>query len=254
MSGLSASSSFTIGVTKGGTATNLAIDLSQVQGPLTLGNIISYINSQLSAGGFSTRFQKTQTGGTAISDTGATYGLQITPGANEQVSLSADATPARCIWRARRGTRAEMDTTTGSGSDAQVSTTAADQTGRLTKIGDLSGTPTAVNSSNQTATTGTTTAQATVVDGSGNVYVLGNATGNFGNQINQGTQDVYLTKYDSAGNEVWSNLVGSAGSARLGLWHGAGSRGRRGHLGLVHRRSHRHLGRGRQHGFLCRQL
>jgi len=52
-----------------------------------------------------------------------------------------------------------------------------------------------------------------VVDSSGNIYVLGNATGNFANQINQGSQDVYLTKYDSAGNVVWSNLVGSAGSA-----------------------------------------
>src|SRR6185437_7660874 len=46
-----------------------------------------------------------------------------------------------------------------------------------------------------------------------NVYVLGNATGNFGSQINQGSQDVYLTKYDSAGNVLWSNLVGSAGTA-----------------------------------------
>ena len=52
-----------------------------------------------------------------------------------------------------------------------------------------------------------------MVDSSGNVYVLGNATGNFGSQINQGTQDVYLTKYDSAGNVVWQQLVGSAGSA-----------------------------------------
>ena len=52
-----------------------------------------------------------------------------------------------------------------------------------------------------------------MVDSSGNIYVLGNATGNFGNQINQGTQDVYLTKYDSAGNVVWQHLVGSAGTA-----------------------------------------
>ncbi len=74
-------------------------------------------------------------------------------------------------------------------------------------------TPTAVGSSNQQASTGTTTAQASVVDSSGNIYVVGNATGNFGNQINQGSQDVYLTKYDSAGNAIWSKLVGSAGTA-----------------------------------------
>ena len=68
-----------------------------------------------------------------------------------------------------------------------TTTTAADQTGRLTKISGLDGTPTGIFSVNQQATTGTTTAQATVVDSSGNVYVIGNATGNFGNQLNQGT-------------------------------------------------------------------
>ena len=51
------------------------------------------------------------------------------------------------------------------------------------------------------------------MDASGNIYVIGTATGNFGNQLNQGTQDVYLTKYDSAGNVVFQNLLGSGGSA-----------------------------------------
>ncbi len=210
--GLSASSSFTISVQKGSTTTNVPINLSQVQGPLTLGNIVSYINSQLSADGFSTRIQKTQQGGTSTSNATATYGLQITPGANETISLSASATPALYLV-GNSGMASEVNTTTGTGSNAQVNTTAADQSGRLTKISNLGSTPTGINSTNQAATTGTTTAQSTVVDSSGNVYVLGNATGNFGSQINQGTQDVYLTKYDSAGNVVWSNLVGSAGTA-----------------------------------------
>ncbi|HEX4370438.1 MAG TPA: hypothetical protein VH019_03745 [Rhizomicrobium sp.] len=210
--GLSASSSFTIGVTKGGATTNVAIDLSQVQGPLTLGNIVIYINSQLSADGFSTRFQKTETGGTPTDDSAATYGLQIIPGANENIALSAASTPA--LWLVGdSGAANEVDTTSGTGTNAQVTTTPADESGRITKISNLSGTPASVGSTEQQASTGTTTAQATVVDSSGNVYVLGNATGNFGNQLNQGTQDTYLTKYDSAGNVTWSKLVGSAGSA-----------------------------------------
>src|SRR5207302_5333952 len=53
----------------------------------------------------------------------------------------------------------------------------------------------------------------TAVDSSGNVYVIGTATGDFGSQLNQAGQDVYLTKYDSAGNVVWQNLLGSAGDA-----------------------------------------
>ncbi|HEV7960398.1 MAG TPA: hypothetical protein VGP01_05165, partial [Rhizomicrobium sp.] len=205
--GLSTSQSFTIAVTKGSATTNVAIDLSQVQGPLTLGNIVSYINSQLSADGFSTRFQKTETGGTATSNSAATYGLQVLPGANESISLSAASTPALYLV-GDSGAASEVDTATTAGSNTQVTTTPANESGRLTKLTNLGGTPTTVVSSEQQASTGVTTAQATVVDSSGNVYVLGNATGNFGNQLNQGSQDVYLTKYDSAGNAVWSKLVG----------------------------------------------
>ena len=211
--GLSPSSSFTIAVKKGGTTSNVAIDLSQVQGPLTLGNVIAYINSQLAAGGFSTRFQKTQTGGTTTSNTGATYGLQITPGANETISLSAASTPSLYMV-GDSGIATETNTTTAAkGGSTNTTSTPADQSGRLIKLSGLSGAPTGVFTSNQGATTGTTTAANTVVDANGNVYVIGNATGNFGSQLNQGTQDAYLTKYDSAGNVVWQKLLGSAGSA-----------------------------------------
>ncbi len=211
--GLSASSSFTIAVKKGGTTTNVTIDLSQVQGSLTLGNIVSYINAQLSADGFSTRFQKTQKGGTSTSNTGATYGLQITPGGNETISLSAVAVPSLYMV-GNSGIATETNTTNAAKAGTTTTTTTPpDQTGRLVKLSTASGTPSAVYTSNQSATTGTTTAADTVVDSSGNIYVVGNATGNFGSQINQGTQDSYLTKYDSAGNVVWQKLLGSAGAA-----------------------------------------
>ena len=209
--GLSASDSFTIAVQKGSTTTNVNIDLSQVQGPLTLGNIVSYINSQLSAGGFSTRFQKIETGGTSTSDANATYSLQITPGGDETVSLSAASAPALYLV-GNSGVATQTSTVINSATSAS-DTTPADQSGRLTKLSNLSTDPTSTYSVNQQASSGITSAQATVTDASGNVYVIGNASGNFGNQINQGTQDTYLTKYDSAGNVVWQQLLGSAGSA-----------------------------------------
>jgi hypothetical protein len=209
--GLSASDSFTIAVKKGGVTTNVAIDLSQVSGTLNLTNIVSYVNDRLAAGGFSTRFQKTVQGETLTSSANATYGLKITPGGTEQVSLSAAATPSLYLV-GNSGNASEINTTTNSATSA-VTTTAADQTGRLTKLSGLDGTPTATFSVNQAATTGTTTAKASAVDASGNIYVIGNATGNFGNQINQGSQDSYLTKYDSAGHVVWQQLLGSGGSA-----------------------------------------
>jgi hypothetical protein len=211
--GLSSSSSFTISVKKGSTTTDVAIDLSQVSGSLTLGNVVSYINSQLSADGFSTRFQKVQKGGTSTSNTGATFGLQITPGGTESISLSAASTPSLYMV-GNSGTASETNTSNaGKAGATNTTTTAADQTGRLIKLSNISGTPTAVATSTQKATTGTTTAADTVVDGSGNIYVIGNATGNFGSQLNQGAQDSYLTKYDSAGSVVWQKLLGSAGTA-----------------------------------------
>ncbi|MFO1246909.1 MAG: hypothetical protein U1E93_01520 [Alphaproteobacteria bacterium] len=210
--GLSASDSFTIGIKKGGTTTNVNIDLSQVPGTLNLNNIVSYINTQLSAAGFSTRFQKTQTGGTATSNTNATYGLQITPGGVEQVSLSASSSSPSLYMVGSSGLATETKTTTNAITSA-VTTSAPDQTGRLTKLSGIDGAPVNTFSVNQQASSGITNAQATVVDASGNVYVIGNATGNFGSQLNQGSQDVYLTKYDSAGNVVFQNLLGSGGTA-----------------------------------------
>ena len=208
--GLSTSENFNIAITKGGTTTNVPIDLSQVQGPLTLGNVIIYVNQQLSQDGFSTRFQKTTSGGTATDDSTASYGLQITPGANETVNLSsADATPSLYL-AGNTGTASETTTTV----NGTTSTTPPDQQGRLVKISGIDDSnPQSTFSVTASPTTGNTTASDMVTDSSGNVYVVGSATGNIGQQINQGTQDVYLTKYDSAGNVLWSNLVGSAGSA-----------------------------------------
>lgn len=208
---ISASQSFNIAIKKNGVTTTVPIDLSQVPGTLNLSNIVGYINSQLSAAGFATRFQKTETGGTATSDSAATYGLQITPSGTEQVSLSAAATPSLYVV-GNSGLATASNTDTSSNSSA-AAVTSADETGRLTKLSGLDGTPTAAFSVSQDASTGTTTAQASTVDAAGNVYVIGTATGNMGNQLNQGSQDVYLTKYDSAGNVIFQNLLGSGGSA-----------------------------------------
>jgi hypothetical protein len=211
LAGVSASDSFTIAVKKAGVTTNVNIDLSQVTGGLTLTNIIGYINSQLSAGGFSTRLQKTTQGDTPTSSKNATYGIQVSPGANETLSFSAAATPSLYLVGSS-GSATETSTVTNAATSA-TTTSAADQAGRITKLSGLDGTPASVFSVNQQATTGTTQAQKTVVDAQGNIYVIGTASGDFGNQLNQGSEDVYLTKYDSAGNQAWAKLLGSAGSA-----------------------------------------
>lgn len=221
ISGLTKSDSFTIAMKKGGVTTNLNIDLSQISGDLTMGNIVTYVNQQLSAGGFSTRFKKNLVSGSEDTTDGkkatAQYALQIVPGGTEQISLSANSTPALYLSGTSGLTTASTSVTTTS--STSTVTTAADSQGRITKLTDFSASndPTAEYSRTVAATKGTaaatTSATATVVDSSGNVYMLGNSSGDIGSQINQGSQDVYLTKYDSAGKALWSKLVGSGGTA-----------------------------------------
>ncbi|HEY4113521.1 MAG TPA: hypothetical protein VGM17_05610 [Rhizomicrobium sp.] len=199
---VSASQSFDVSVTKSGATTDVPIDLSQVQGPLTLDNIVSYVNQQLSAAGFSSRFQRVITQGSIDDPTNAKYGIAITPAPSEKISLSsAAATPALYLAGTTGSTTGTADNPT------------PDNQGRLVKLTNLGSSPQGVFNATAAPETGTTTAQSTVVDAQGNVYVVGNATGNFGNQLNQGTQDVYLSKYDSAGNLQWTSLLGSNGMA-----------------------------------------
>lgn len=219
---VSASDSFTISVTKGGITSNLDIDLSQVSGPLTLDNISAYINQQLSAAGFSTRINRavisdgaddtsssttstdssstTGTDTTKAADTDPlskkTFGLQIKSSGSEKISFSAASAQPALYLAGTTGTVADDN-----------------QTGRLIKLGGLSTTPQAAFNTSITPDSGTSTAQSTVVDANGNVYVVGNTTGSFGGQIEKGDQDVYLTKYDSAGNVQWTRLLGSESTA-----------------------------------------
>lgn len=191
--GVDASQSFTVSVTKAGVQTDVAIDLSQVQGSLTLDNIAAYVNQQLETAGFGTRFSRVQTGG-SLEDGTATWGLKIQTLPSETVSLSsAQATAGVYI--------------------AGASGSAADSQGKLIKLAGVEGAPTTAFSVNIAPDSGTATAKATAVDANGNVYVVGNAQGSFGSQVNQGTQDVFLSKYDSAGNKLWTKLLGSADSA-----------------------------------------
>lgn len=201
LAGISAGDSFTIAVKKSGVTTNVVVDLSQVSGGLTLGNVVSYANAQLSGAGLSTRFKKVITSGSIDVPAKASYGLQLAPGANETISLSASATQASLYLAGSTGRAI------ASGDDA------ADLQGRLVKLSNLDTAPQTVFSANLAAKDGTSNALATQIDSSGNVYVIGTTSGDFSNQLNQGTQDAYLTKYDSAGNVLFSKLLGSAGSA-----------------------------------------
>jgi hypothetical protein len=209
LSGVSTSDSFNIAVTKSGATTNVPIDLSQVQGPLTISNIVTYVNQQLKAAGFSSTFSTNITSGSISDVQTATYGIAVTSAPGETLSLSsASATPDLIV----AGTGGS--TTSSASTSSTQAATAANNQGTITALTNLSSSsPTTLYNATEAPTTGTTTAVQTVVDSQGNTYEIGDATGNMGNQLNQGAQDVYLTKYDSAGNLQWSELLGSAGTA-----------------------------------------
>jgi len=199
--GVSAGDSFTISVKKDGATTNVPIDLSQVQGTLSLDNIVNYVNQQLSSAGFGSRLHRTITSGSANDAANASYGIQVNTAGSETVSFSSSAaTPALYFAGS-------------TGNAAATADTAVDQQGRLVKLTNLSSSPQGVFSASTKPDSGTSTAQSTVVDANGNVYVVGNTNGDFGAQVNQAAQDVYLSKYDSAGNLQWTKLLGSAGNA-----------------------------------------
>jgi len=190
---VSASDSFTISITKAGVTTDVAIDLSNVSGDLTLDNINAYVNQQLAAAGFSTRFGRAQTGG-SLTDRTATWGEKIDYRPGETVTLSSSQASASLYI-------------------AGISGKPTDSAGKLIKLENLDTTPTSTFSKNIAPDSGTATAKATAVDSNGNVYVIGDTTGSFGNEVNQASQDVYLTKYDSAGNVQWTKLLGSSDTA-----------------------------------------
>jgi chitodextrinase len=53
-------------------------------------------------------------------------------------------------------------------------------------------------------------AEQVAVDGSGNVYVAGYVTGSIDGQGYAGGKDMFLIKYDSSGNKLWTRMSGTA--------------------------------------------
>ncbi|UTW55606.1 SBBP repeat-containing protein [Kordiimonas sp. SCSIO 12610] len=59
-----------------------------------------------------------------------------------------------------------------------------------------------------------TSANRIAVDSEGNIFTVGTSSGSFGNQINTASEnDVFLTRFDQAGNVVFSRLLGSSEDA-----------------------------------------
>jgi hypothetical protein len=201
--------------------------------PRSLANVINYLNGQLTAAGVFTQFADVLTQGTSTTTTvdgqtytsppgPNTYALQIVGNPIEQISLSAPTT-SPAVYITQQAGASASNTLTGEPAATTGNTTTSGPTQQLLKLTtDPSATDAQVFS--DTLGKAVQNAVATVTAPDGSVYVLANITGP--TQTGQltashgisGQQDVALMKYDSAGNLVWTQTLGSTQSASgLGL-------------------------------------
>ncbi|HXA38726.1 MAG TPA: hypothetical protein VNW53_06990 [Phenylobacterium sp.] len=224
---------FNIAVTLNKNTTNIPIDLSNLgTAPRSISNVINYINQQLSAAGVQTRFassripgqpQTITAGGTTVTlaPTADQFAMQINLGTSEQVSFSAPQT-AGAVYVAQTvgNPNPDGDPTTNDGNtQAQLTKFQTDTTNVAAPPqipGQANFSPGRVFADNLDPNVGTVHAMQVGSDGS--VYMLADVTGTTNGQSIQGTQDVALLKYDSAGHLIYNRNLGASSTATgLGL-------------------------------------
>ena len=192
--GLESGARFNINIVKSDdTSIDIAIDLADMGATeKTVANIVNHVNEQLEAAEVTTRFRTNR-------DDDGRIGMKIERSILETVNLSpVDAEAAVYV-----------SGISGDGEFAKAS---------LRKFTDIAATPTQNFDVKQEVTDGVSAARATALGPNGEVYTLGTTTGDVGGQVVGGEQDVFLTRHDAAGNEVWRRLVGASNSADgLGL-------------------------------------
>ena len=188
ISGIVGNEVFTVSALKGGGTTDVTMDLSEISGDVSVSSVVAYMNGKMEAAGLTTRFKTTIFEGKTASDA-KRYGIGVQTVATERISFEAAATKPSIYV-------------------AGVTGPSATQSGQLMKLTDDGASVSANFTAKIAPAAGAADVRATATDASGNVYVVGTVTEDFGAGIVQGDQDVYLRKYDGAGQLVWSRLLG----------------------------------------------
>jgi len=200
--GLTGTEKFTIQTNNGGTVTNVAIDLAGMSGSPTLDNVVSFVNTELQNAGVLVRLQATNVAPEAASTTGtqptAQWVLQVNTVDIEQVTFIDDAATS-------------VDAIYVSGNSG----TSLDSAGFVSKLSDLAAGAPATDWSRTLNTAKADKIFGSATDTNGNLFVVGSTGGDLGGEINtSGANDLFLTKYDSAGKVVWQHLLGSQADAK----------------------------------------
>jgi hypothetical protein len=175
------------------------LDLAEMGATVrSLDNVASYINGKLASAGLVTTVKREKIG---IPDEngivpGTQYGFKFSGVSSEPLSFTA-ATGTPAIYTVG---------TSGSGKNQAV---------QFIRYNAQSGAAPTVEFSKRVDTTEGTPSQSLGVatGANGEVYVLSQSGGTTGGLTPRGTQDVFLTKYDSRGQEVFTRGLGAATSA-----------------------------------------
>jgi hypothetical protein len=225
---------FNISIKRIGVTYNVPIDLNNMGSqPRTLANVIGYVNQQLAATGVETRFGSQRTAGQpqTITVGGKTvtlptsspdqYALKVTVGTGETVTFSAPAT-AGAVYVAQTigDPNPDHDPTTNDSTTRQQLLKFQTDTTNVDAPPQIPGQANFVDGRTFADTLGpeVKAVHATQVGPDGSVYMLADVTGTTAGQAIQGTQDVALLKYDSAGKLLYTRTLGASDSATgLGL-------------------------------------
>jgi hypothetical protein len=185
--------------------------------PRTMGNVVNYLNSQLKAAGMTTTFSDVATAGTPLTSTENGQTVDLTS-ASTNYALQINGTPTETVTFSAPTTAPAVYVTTASGTPAtpasyDTAATPGDQTQQLMKFNASTSVPTASLVNNTTLQSAVSSALATATAPDGSVYVLTNVDGTTSGQTIEGSQDVALMKYDSAGNLVYTRTLGAESSA-----------------------------------------
>ncbi len=212
--------SATLKILNGGTQT-VSFDLSELGAqPRSVANVVSYLNGKLSAAGATTRFADVRTPGVAqttlvngkpvtLSTSADTFSLKVVGSPLEAVSFSASAPTPAIYLTSSAGTSTAATSVKPATSDVVQQLTKLDAGSAAVQTA-----PTDGQVFNKTLPASVSAARATATAPDGSVYVLGDVskTTADGQSIN-GTSDVALSKYDSAGNLVYTRTLGAANAA-----------------------------------------
>ena len=203
-----------------GSQVTVNFDLSQLGSqPRTFGNVLIYMNSQMAAAGLATRFAESFTPGKAATTTKSGAQTITQPATPDQYALKIKGSSVETLAFSAPASDPAVYVGQGSGitSATAVSTTKPDAVQQLVKF-DAASTPAdslAVNSQvfNRPMGANVSKVISTAAAPDGSVYTLADVTGATNGQAIQGSQDVALIKYDSAGNVLFTQTLGANTSA-----------------------------------------